>query len=222
MPSTDDHQTNTLAIAAALDQLWAAIRDRHRDVPASTAVLGHREGRAAPAWGHHAYYHQAGADTVPEIVIDPETITDHNPLGILERMLHEAAHALAATRTIKDTSNETRYHNKRFAKLAAEVGLTVPAKSEAVYGFRPTGLADGTAEAYAAPLMDLADARNRPWRWPLETPEVRSAHRSTWIAAACACIPANRIRCASTLLEAAAPHCPICQQPYRPVPAEKP
>jgi hypothetical protein len=38
-------------------------------------------------------------------------------------MLHEAAHALATWRGIKDTSAAcNRYHNKRFVVLAAELG----------------------------------------------------------------------------------------------------
>ena len=44
--------------------------------------------------------------------------------AVIEVMLHEAAHALAAARDIKDTSAEgDRYHNKRFVALAAELGL---------------------------------------------------------------------------------------------------
>jgi hypothetical protein len=42
-------------------------------------------------------------------------------------MLHEVAHAPATRRGIKDTSAaDNRYHNKRFAALAAELGLRGP------------------------------------------------------------------------------------------------
>ena len=45
----------------------------------------------------------------------------------MEVMLHEAAHALAIRRGIKDTSAAgNRYHNKRFVALAAELGLRGP------------------------------------------------------------------------------------------------
>ena len=39
--------------------------------------------------------------------------------GVLQVLLHEAAHALAFARGIKDTSRSgNRYHNRRFANLA--------------------------------------------------------------------------------------------------------
>jgi hypothetical protein len=212
MSTADEYRQNTLAIAEALAGLWDAVRERHRDVPASTAVLGH--GRGAPAWGHRVYPFAAGTDTVLELHIEPMDLPDTSPLTILETMLHDAAHGLAAHRSIKDTSNKGRYHSKKFAALAAEVGLTVPDTAERVYGYWPRGLAEGTAEAYAEPLMELADVRTLPWKWPLETPEVRSTNRTNWIPAACACTPPHRIRCAETLLETAAPVCPTCTRPY--------
>lgn len=52
---------------------------------------------------------------------------------VIEVMLHEAAHALAASRGIKDTSAEgNRYHNKRFVALAEELGLRGPDRPENV------------------------------------------------------------------------------------------
>jgi len=47
------------------------------------------------------------------------------PRDVLGTLLHEAAHGMAATRQIKDTSRQGRYHNRRFAELAAELGITV-------------------------------------------------------------------------------------------------
>ena len=48
--------------------------------------------------------------------------TPHEVLGTL---LHEAAHALAYERGIKDTSRQGRYHNKPFKTCAEQLGLTV-------------------------------------------------------------------------------------------------
>ena len=51
--------------------------------------------------------------------------------AVLGTLLHEAAHGVATTRGIKDTSRQGRYHNRRFAELAAELGITVePARGE--------------------------------------------------------------------------------------------
>ena len=51
-------------------------------------------------------------------------------------MLHEAAHALATRRGIKDTSAAgNRYHNKRFVALAAELGLRGPDVPDKITGW---------------------------------------------------------------------------------------
>lgn len=44
---------------------------------------------------------------------------------VLGTLLHEAAHGVASTRGIKDTSRQGRYHNRRFAQLATELGIVV-------------------------------------------------------------------------------------------------
>jgi hypothetical protein len=44
---------------------------------------------------------------------------------VLGTLVHEASHAIAFQRGIKDTSRQGRYHNKRFKALAEEVGLAV-------------------------------------------------------------------------------------------------
>ena len=83
--------------------------------------------------------------------------------AVIEVMLHEAAHALAAARDIKDTSAEgNRYHNKRFVALAAELGLRGPDRPENVIGWSDCRLTDETAAAYAA-AIDAVDAARLPY-----------------------------------------------------------
>ena len=56
--------------------------------------------------------------------------------AVVEVMLHEAAHALATRRGIKDTSAAgNRYHNKRFVALAAELGLRGPDVPDKITGW---------------------------------------------------------------------------------------
>jgi len=40
---------------------------------------------------------------------------------VLATLLHEAAHGVATTRGVKDTSRQGRYHNRRFAELGAAI-----------------------------------------------------------------------------------------------------
>ena len=57
--------------------------------------------------------------------------------------LHEAAHTLATQRGIKDTSAAgNRYHNKRFAALAAELGLRSPDTPDKITGWSSCTLTD--------------------------------------------------------------------------------
>lgn len=56
--------------------------------------------------------------------------------ALMEVTLHEAAHALATRRAIKDTSAAgNRYHNKRFVALAAELGLRGPDVPDKITGW---------------------------------------------------------------------------------------
>ena len=73
------------------------------------------------------------------------------PRAVVEVMLHEAAHALATRRGIKDTSAAgNRYHNKRFVALAAELGLRGPDVPDKITGWSNCTLTGQDAyEAYA-------------------------------------------------------------------------
>ena len=69
---------------------------------------------------------------------------------MLGTLLHEAAHALADARGITDTSRQGRYHNKKYALLAAELGLDVAEDSR--FGWTVTTVPDATAGRYATQL----------------------------------------------------------------------
>jgi len=76
-------------------------------------------------------------------------------------MLHEAAHALAARRGIKDTSAAgNRYHNKRFVALGAELGLRGPDVPDKVTGWSDCTLTGQAAyDAYADVVAAIDTAR---------------------------------------------------------------
>ena len=102
----------------------------------------------------------------PELFIAGELLSAGGR-AVVEVMLHEAAHALATRRGIKDTSAAgNRYHNKRFVALAAELGLRGPDTPDKITGWSDctlTGQAayDGYADVAAgidrARLPFLAD-----------------------------------------------------------------
>ena len=118
---------------AALESAWADIRSRHEDV-ASDVVFITGSGRAGrkgglrmgsitvdPTWAERSC-----ANTDPtkyrEVFIAGETLAMH-PAKLLETLIHEAAHSVAFTRGVKDTSRQYRYHNRRFRAICEEMGL---------------------------------------------------------------------------------------------------
>ena len=79
----------------------------------------------SPGYGHHAPGRwNAAGEQYAEIMISGEGLR-RAPADVLGTLLHEAAHALAHARGIKDTSRQGRYHNKHFKAHAEQLGLTV-------------------------------------------------------------------------------------------------
>ena len=109
-------------IITALEQAWAAVRDRHPDVPDVVIVTGagsHQKGipEGYRLRGHHwpeRWVTDPAERRMPELFMAGELLAAGGRV-VLEVMLHEASHALAVVRGIKDCSAEgNRYHNKRF------------------------------------------------------------------------------------------------------------
>src|SRR5690349_12971067 len=80
-------------------------------------------------WGQFASLRwQHGGDRLPEVLVSGEGL-NRSAVEVLTTLLHEATHALAYVREVKDTSRQGRWHNQRFATLAGELGL-VAAKDD--------------------------------------------------------------------------------------------
>lgn len=95
-------KNSTVEIARVCANVWEEIRKNHPDVP-------------EVVWGE---------DSVRAILVDGDGVR-RDAIEVFEALLREAAHGLAVTRGIKDTSREGRFFNTRFKALAEEVGLTV-------------------------------------------------------------------------------------------------
>ena len=125
-------------------------------------------------------------------------------------LLHEAAHGLAQARGVQDTSRQGRYHNRRYAQLARELGLNVT--SVQPIGWSATTVPEPTAAAYAGQLEDLAAALIL---WRRQEHHSGTGPRSrNLLAAACGC--GRRIRVAKTTLAEAPILCSRCAQPFHP------
>ncbi|HEV7976399.1 hypothetical protein [Amycolatopsis sp.] len=236
----------TTRVMHAVEQLWAEIRRRHADVPEAVLVIASGTmGTTTEIHGHFARSRwHVGEDQDPraEFFLGAEGL--RRPASeILGTTLHEAAHGLAVTRDIVDVS-DGRYHNKRFAELAREMGITV--SKEDRNGWSATTVPAATAAAYRDRL-DALDAALTVWRHTetevaqqaftrpepsatsREDPEApapapvnlgpvdgRGAHKggNNYIAAVCRCEKPRRIRAARSVFDLGAISCGECGEPF--------
>jgi hypothetical protein len=126
---------------------------------------------------------------------------------VLGTLLHEAAHALASVRGIKDTSRGGRYHNVRYRGLAEEVGLSC---ATCEHGWCFTGPTDETMRDYAAELGALRLALVG-FRAPESAGAKRKKGVSGWLKATCGC---RSIRVARATFEMGEIECVACGESF--------
>jgi hypothetical protein len=205
----------TTPLVEALERAWAAIRARHPEVPAAVVVLGAGSiGMPAGAlkWGHFAKLRwRRGASDLPEVFIGGEGL-ERGALGTLGTLLHEAAHGLADSRQLKDTSRQGRYHNRRYAELAGELGLAVTV--DGTRGWSRTTVPAETERAYADVVEQLAGAL-RLWRHA-ESQASTGRRVNSNNPRPCICGCGRRIRVADLVLEQGEILCALCGTPFSP------
>jgi hypothetical protein len=197
-------------VLTVLEDTWREIRRHHGEVPPVVIIIASGTDTKQPRWGHHAPGRWYVDNTEhAEVMISGEGLA-RTPHEVLATLLHEAAHALAAARGIQDTSRQGRYHNRKYAVLATELGLDV-AEIEPL-GWNETTVTDTTAERYARQLDALADAMTL-WRTAEHT--ARAKKRDTnLIAAICPC--GRSIRVAASTLKEAPITCQACDGDFEP------
>src|SRR3954454_25158467 len=100
-------------LVIALEVVWAEIRRRHPDVPPVIVTVGAGSigaPRGTLRLGHYAHARWRPTTTageapaaVAELFIGGEGLA-HGAVNVLGTLLHEAAHGVAVTRGVKDTS----------------------------------------------------------------------------------------------------------------------
>jgi len=211
-PATPRPHSAASAVVAALERAWAAIRAHHPDVPEVVVILGagSEARRGLFKWGHFAAarWHVAGANRA-EVLVSGEGL-NRGARAVLATLLHEAAHGLATTRGINDTSRQGRWHNQRFAALAAELGLKVTRDTKT--GWSQTHLTDQLATRYTDELAGL-DAALGLWR------HTERHHGPATVAhnlLVCSCACGRKLRVAKATLEQAPIICGRCEAPFEP------
>lgn len=195
-------------LVGALEGAWAAIRQHHGDVlPAVIVLASGTSGRAAKLGHYAASRWDVSGRTTAEVLVAGEGLR----LGaeeILGTLLHEAAHGAAHARQVVDTSRGGRYHNRRYARLAGELGLAV--SQHRSLGWAVTALGTGTAERYARQLEVISGAL-RLWRRDEARPG--SAAGGTALVA-CRCSCGRRLRASRTVVDEAPIVCGRCGEPF--------
>jgi hypothetical protein len=201
-------------LVAALEHAWQTIRTRHPDVPEAVLVVASGSEGKRLNLGHFAPHRWQvnGADR-HEVLVGGEGL-HRGPLEVLGTLLHEAAHGLACTRGLQDTSRGGRYHNRRYATLARELGLDVA--SVKPIGWSATTVPEPTAASYAGQLEELQTALVL---WRRQEHRIGTGTRSrNLLAAACGC--GRRIRAAKATLAEAPILCGLCEEPFEPAEPE--
>jgi hypothetical protein len=197
-------------LVAALEHAWQTIRRRHPQVPDAVLVVASGAEGKRLNWGHFAPHRWHVNDTDRhEVLVGGEGL-HRDPTEVLGTLLHEAAHGLAQARSIQDTSRQGRYHNRRYAQLARELGLQ--AASVKPIGWSATTVPEHTAAAYARQLEELQAALVL---WRHQEHRIGTGPRArNLLAASCGC--GRRIRVAKATLVEAPILCALCEGPFQP------
>jgi hypothetical protein len=197
----------------ALEDIWAAIRRRHPEIPPVVIIIASGTGGKHAKWGHHApgrWHH--GTSEHAEVMISGEGLA-RTPREVLGTLLHEAAHALAEVRGITDTSRQGRYHNRKYAILAEELGLVIEEDPSGKFGWTVTTVPDATAARYADGIALLTAAMTL-WRNAESIAATTTKRNTNLIAACCPC--GRTIRVAASTLKEAPIHCEACDGNFEP------
>jgi hypothetical protein len=154
--------TSTTHIITVMNRAWQAIQRNHPEVPAVMIVTGRRrhksEGNIRGQHCRETWHVDGHEGRQAEVWVSGERLAE-GPEAVMQTMLHEAAHALAVVRGLKDTSNKNRYHNKVFVKLAEELGLEGPESSGGpALGYSDCSITKRTAEVYDYEIKQLGEA----------------------------------------------------------------
>jgi hypothetical protein len=199
-------------LLAVLEDTWTAIRRNHSEVPPVVIIIASGTDSRQPKWGHYASGRWYASNVKhAEVMISGEGLA-RTAREVLGTLLHEAAHALAAARGITGTSRQGRYHNKKYAVLAAELGLDVAETPG--FGWTITTVPDATASRYATQLSALKDAMTL-WRNTEHVPAAAKGRSTNLIAARCSC--GRKIRVAASTLDEAPILCQACDGYFKPV-----
>jgi hypothetical protein len=150
-----------------LDNVYASLRADHPDLPRALVTVEEPHPavrRRIACWREGPFVTAAGvfegriAFGYPSSHRDvPKLLFTGSAESVLEVLVHEAAHALATARQVKDTSRGGTWHNERYKELAEELGLIVSKSDRG--GWDNTLPSAGLLRRFRRHVAELADVR---------------------------------------------------------------
>lgn len=204
------------ALVSVVEGVWRSVQRRHPDVPDVVVTLASGSEGVGLVYGHFAQARWVrGEERVHELFLGGEGL-ERGPVATLGTLLHEAAHGVACTRGVKDTSRGGRYHNARFRALAEELGIAV--SRDEVMGWTVTTVPEATVREYAAEVEALAGALDRfRVRESVAVAEgVGEGRSSGRVTMVCECVPVRRLWMYESVAALGSVMCSVCYRPFRP------
>jgi len=226
-PAAEVREATGSAVVKLLERVHERIRQNHPDVPAVVMVTGAGTELGNSKWGHFRPQGWTTSDKVSlhEMFMAGETLAK-GAEQVLQTMLHESAHALAAVRKIQDTSRQNRWHNKEFLKLAEEMGLKHSRdKADKAHGYSFMVLTEDTRAKYADLLAELNREIHLMVRLPVwlggdagegggegmgRKPRTTEGSSSSNLKLTCACPEPNIIRASKKVADKCIVRCDDC------------
>lgn len=167
-----------------------------------------RGRRAALGWYGREHWIN-GAGNLAELNLSAEDLK-RDPADVLLTLAHEMVHQAAHEGDVQDCSRGGRYHNRRFAELAARAGLTVPTEPDKRHGY--AFVTWGPAGSKGRAALDGLDSSVREVfalaRRVLPTKPSKGRMRLY----VCGCPKPFKVRCGRTDLSA---RCNVCGEDFK-------
>ncbi|MCC3767583.1 hypothetical protein [Streptomyces sp. UNOC14_S4] len=207
-------------IISAIETAWKEIRHRFPDVPDVCVTIPPSAGAQDPV---QCSALRTGRHFTRDGHLAVELQVTASTLGLggrpmLGGLLHHAAHGLALVRAIKDTCGDGRYHNKRYAQLAREVGLAPPSAPVRVLGLMHCILTDSEARRWAEIIaaLDAAAAVQLNATVGSSGRPPGGGRGPTRFLIICACNPPRKIQIARGTFEQGPLLCGVCLTKFQP------
>jgi hypothetical protein len=205
------------AVLHAIERAWARVREQEARIPAAVFEIGPGRDSSCNSVGWDQLY------PVIQVNLMPGS-RKAKGFQLLERLLHQAAHALTFEPG-RPVSSEGRWHGQGYRMAAQSLGLVAEPISDRSKvtgsGWSETSIARGTLTRYR-PEIDALDRALARWE-PTTVPKAERTNSRNGVVLACSCAPPRKIRLRGRpdSVNVSGIRCEICGKHFEPVAGRK-